>query len=1306
MHSGLRKNRTPNRLFTDALREVRGTLSRFLSLFLLSALAVAFLAGLRTTAPDMKYTADAYYDHLNLMDLRVLSTLGLTEEDILALSQQTGVKAAEGAYTVDALVHAAGGDLIVKTLSLSERGINLPQLKEGRMPQTSSECLADPALIKSGGLALGDVIALDTGEGDYADALAHKNFTIVGVADSPLYLSIERGSSSLGTGKVSAFLLLPPSAYTLDYYTDAYLIADGAAALQCYSDGYTGGIDALTDGLKPLGERRAAGRYSQVVGEANDKLEDAQRDYDDAETEANDKLNDARQKLDDARRTLDDGWAELADGRARLARETAEAQQKIADAERELPEAKAELEQGERDYADGVRELQDGWADYQAGAAKLADGQREYDDGLETLLDSQDTYNQNLQDLQDAEREYRENYEDYQAGLRELQDGGKLLMDSKTALDSAEDQLAQGSRQSQQGQDRLDAIEEQLNQGQQEIDTASGLISLVTQGAVPSNPALWSDADQALVSGTVAAIAQNPDLLPPELQSPELLAALGQLMQQSGADVGGYLKTSKGTLDQGWAGYRAGLEELAAGRGNLTAGFYSYMDGWNQYVDALHAFHDGVSTSQDAADQFTLARVQLDDGWRQLRDGEKELDDGWRELDGAKQKLVDGQQELDDAYQKLVDGQAELDDARASLDQGWQAYYDGVAALADAKERLPRETADAQRKLDDAERELTDGEADYRQGLLDYEDGRREADEALSEARQSLNDARRTISDIENCKWYFLGRNTNTGYVSFQQDAERMGNLASVFPIIFFLVAALVCLTTMTRMVEEQRVQIGAMKAMGYGKGAISLKYIGYGFAASLLGGLAGLAVGCTLLPFIIFNAWKILYSVGELLIPPAPLTGFLSVLAAVVCVTGAAVAASIATLTAVPAALMRPKAPPMGKRVLLERVGFLWKRLSFTHKVTVRNLFRYKKRFWMTVAGIGGCTALIVTGFGLRDSIFDILEKQYGEISTYSANIGLVEDVTDDELTEISRTLDQSSLVSAWMPCHQASLTIESGKRSVEGYLFAVTDPGRFQDFIHLRHRLDQDPVKLPEEGAVITEKLADLLGVKAGDLITLGGDERVEVPVTDITENYVFHYVYLSAYYYERLYGSAPPVNLMMAAYEPDTRESADTVSASLIPLSGITAVTRIRDTRETLTKSMESVDYAVVVVIVSAAALAFVVLYNLTNINITERLRELATLKVLGFYDRELSAYVYRENVLLTVFGVLMGLVMGKYLHQWLVLTVEIDMVMFGRAARPASYLYAVLLTVLFSALVNLAAHKKLKKIDMVESLKTVE
>ncbi|MBR6615204.1 MAG: ABC transporter permease, partial [Lachnospiraceae bacterium] len=620
----------------------------------------------------------------------------------------------------------------------------------------------------------------------------------------------------------------------------------------------------------------------------------------------------------------------------------------------------------------------------------------------------------------------------------------------------------------------------------------------------------------------------------------------------------------------------------------------------------------------------------------------------------------------------------------------------GLEELVDARVTLKEEVEDAETELADALVELNDGEQEYTDGLVEYEDGKKEAAEEIADAEIKLADAQVELDDIDECEWYVLSRKTNMGIAGYGQDSQRISNLADVFPIIFFLVAALACLTTMTRMVEEQRTQIGSMKALGFSYLAISVKYIGYAFAASFIGGVIGLQAG-KLIPIVIANAFNIMYVMPPLEFKFQPEVNVTAVLAAVACTTGAALWACGSTLAAAPAALMRPKAPRAGKRVFLEHIGPLWRSLNFTWKVTMRNLLRYKRRFWMTVIGIGGCTALIVTGFGLHNSIFDILDKQFDEILLYDVSVGFEEDVEEEDRLNVYQYLDETVEIERWLPCHN-EMVDSSSETAVENgvTIVAVNGMDELESFVDMRHRLNSQEVMFPDDGVVITEKLSELLDLQVGDAITLDGERRVDVPIIDISENYVQHYVYMTKSYYETIFQTEADDNVVMLAYTDESKGTSSEdvisqgISTAMMEMEGVATFSRIAALRETFTESMVSIDYAVIIVIVAAAVLAFVVLYNLTNINITERTRELATLKVLGFYDGETSAYVYRENIFLTIFGIMMGLVMGRFLHSWLILTVEVNQVMFGRTAPMYAYVYAAVLTVLFSAIVNVAAH----------------
>ena len=1066
-----------NRLLTDFIREVRHTYSRFLSILLLSALAVAFLVGLRATAPDMEYTADNYYDSHHLMDGYVMSTMGLTQEDLQALAQADGVDQVEGAWSVD----ATAVDSIVSMRSMPEE-LNLLNVVEGRLPQQADECVTEQMLLTALGLEIGDTLTVTLDEADQ-DSLTRTSYTIVGTVQSPLYVGTDRGSTTLGSGSIDAFVYIPGENFNLDVYTTAYFTGDGMEALNSYSQAYADQLSALVDSLDPLAQERASLRDEEVRSEAQKELDDARSELADAQKE----LDDAKKELDDARAELDSGWADYKSGLATLEQEIKDGQAKLDAARSQLEESQTRYEQGKVDYQEGLAQYQDG----------------------------QTAYEENLAQLDTQQEEVAKGYEEYYDALKPFE-----------------------------GTPMYDQMVEQL------------------------------------------------------------------------------------------APQKAKLDEAAA---------------------------------------------QIQAGYTQLAQVKTQLEESKAELDAA---------------------QAQLQDAAQQLDTGWAEYQSG-------QQTLDQEEARGRSQLAEAKAELDDGEAEYQKGLEEYEQAKADAQPELEQAQADIDQGQKELDAMATCEWYVLGRDTNSGFVSYSQDAERVDNLSSIFPVIFFVVAALACLTTMTRMVEEQRTQIGSLKALGFSRLAISQKYIGYAFVASLVGGLIGLGVGATLIPAVIANAFQIMYAIPGLDYKMQLPLFVLAVLAAVACTTGAALWACLSTLIDTPANLMRPRAPKAGKRVFLEYIKPIWRRLSFTWKVTMRNLFRYQKRFWMTVIGIGGCTALIVTGFGLHESIFDVLDKQFDEISLYDATVGLDEDLTEEQKQGIEDYLDGEEAVADYMFTYQQMMDASTTGTSYDVYLFAVDDVEEFGRFVDLRHRSDHSPVELDGSGVVIDEKLSELLGVSVGDTITLEGDQRVEAVVADITENYVYHYVYLTRDLYTQLYGEDYQNNVMLLVYQDGMGvDVSNQTSETLMKMDGVASYSYIATIRDSFEDSMDAINYAVVIIIVAAAALAFVVLYNLTNINITERRSELATLKVLGFYDGETTAYVLRENVFLTIFGVILGLVLGRFLHSWMVLTVEVDLVMFGRTAPPYAYVLAAALTALFSLIVNVAAHFRLKKIDMVESLKTVE
>ena len=1217
-----------NAMQKDFWREIGHTRSRFFSIMILVALSVAFLSGLKATAPDMKHTGDDYLDSLHLADIQVLSTLGLTDEDIAALRAQDKIEDAEGEYVIDAFASSDSLDAVVKVLSLTDRGISDVLLREGRMPERADECVVEENMLSLMSISVGDAITLTPGD-DLSDALAQDTYTVVGTVRSPVYLAVERGTSTLGSGTVKAYLYLPREAFTLDYYTAAYVRVSGAEEMTAFYDDYDDYIDDVIDSLKDFGDARASLRHDELVDEATEKLDDAQKELDDAKAEADKELGDARKELDDARRKLDDGWKEYDDGK-----------QELADSRTKLDDAKAELEDGEQEYADGVKKYDQAVRDYEKGQKDYADGVKDYEKGAQQLADGADELEAGKEKLDEGQKQLDAlgntvagalqndpNYAGVTGGtiIDELGRGDEnTAAATDAALDKMRAQLEGGIAQAQQGLAQIDAGIEQCDEGLAKIDAALAALGEDQSEQVAAKRAALEQqrADTAAQRSTLVQQRGKVSAQLSELQSQ--LAALSTVSS-------GSIAANKQQLDQGRADYESGKQQLSA-------------------------------------------------GYRDLRDGKKELDKAKKELDEAPQKLADAKQELADA--------------RKELDDGWKEYYDGE-----------EEYADGEKELADAYRELTDGEKDYREGLREYEDGKAEADEKIADAEEKIADARRKVADIESCEWYLFSRSYNPGYTGYGQDAERMANLASVFPVIFFLVAALVCLTTMTRMVEEQRVQIGSLKAMGYSGLAISRKYLLYGLLPSLTGGLIGLVIGYILFPKMIFTAYQIMYQMPNIELRAYGGISAYSLLAAVACTTIATLWACLATLRETPASLMRPRTPKAGKRVFLEYIKPLWRKMSFTHKVTARNLFRYQKRFWMTVIGIGGCTALIIAGFGMRSSLLFTMSRQYDDLFHYSAQVTLSSNVLPEERQAVEDFLAGDSRVVNDVPCTASSATVITSSYSTTAYV-EVMEADEIGKVIDLLDYKTGEPITMEDTGVYIDQKLSELLKVSVGDTFFLDGDARGDVTVAGIYEHYTGHFIYMTPSYYEQTLHADSEPNAYLMNFTSDDTDTCNAIFEKLLSMNGVVTTSRMRDTQDTYMHSMERVDFVVVIIILAAAALAMVVLFNLSNINITERQRELATIKLLGFYDKEVSAYVYRENIVLTVFGILMGCFMGHWLHIYLVRSTEIDLMMFGRQTAPSAYVYAAILTMLFSVLVNVLAHFKMKKIDMVESLKSAE
>lgn len=1050
----------------NVFRQIKNTWNRFIAIFGIVALGVGFFAGLKATTPVMKMSADAYYDDCGFMDLRILSTMGLTQEDVDAIQNTEGIEELYASYSTDALVDFESGQRAIKVMSYSDStSINRPTLVEGRLPENDSECVVDSRMVDTQ-ISIGCVIRIsDENTEDVKQTFARQEYTVVGRVSSPLYYSIDRGSTTLADGSLDGFIYIDAENFTTDYYTEVYALVSGASSLMCYDDAYDDFIAETKSRVESLAPERQQSRYDEIYHEAKQQIDDAQATLDEKRAQADAELAQAEEQLQSGQQQIDDGYAALEQSRLEWESGKRELEQKQQQAQEQFAQAQAQLQQSQAQYDQSVAQYQE------------------------------------------------------------------LVLSAQQAQSAAEELKAQ-----------IDALTE--------------------AGDMEAVEALTPQYEQAVVTA--------------------------QTLQQT-----------------------------------VTA------------------------TEQSLAQ--------------------------------AQQQLEQGKQEL---QQQQTAAQQQIDAAAAQLEQGQQQIKSG------------------QQELDQSQQELSQGWAEYEQQKAD-------ALEQLAQGQAEIDENAQKLQDIEMPEWYVLDRNANVGYVGFIGDSEKIDAVAAVFPVFFFLVAALVCLTTMTRMVEEQRTQIGVLKSLGYKKSSIAFKYLVYANSACISGSLFGLCVGYIVFPTVIMKTYRILYTEIPLRLDFNIEYALISSIAAIVCISAATIWACVRELSEVPAELIRPKAPAKGKKVFLERIRPLWKRLSFTQKVTARNLIRYKKRFFMTVIGIGGCTALLLTGFGLSDSINGIVGKQFEDLQSTDLMLSIKSQASVDDAS-LNQFLTTEMSESVYI--RQTTVDAVCGNETFSVYLVVPEDADKMNDFMTFRHRVGGESVTFPNaDGVLVTEKMASKLGLEKGDTFTLkSGDEAgVEVSVGDICENYVYNYVYMSADAYTACFGSQPEYNMVWGKYLSDlTPQQEEDLCQRALQLDQVEGVTSLSQTQDSVSDMLQGLNAVVVLIVICASALAFIVLYNLTNINITERIREIATIKVLGFRDKEVNAYVYRENVVLTVIGMVVGLVLGVFLHAFVIVTAEVDMVMFVRTISPWSYVFAALLTLLFAGFVSFVTYFSLKKVDMIESLKSVE
>ena len=1095
----------------DFYMEIRKSPGRFLSILFIVALGVAFFSGIRASEPDMRLTGDTYFDESNLMDIKAFSTYGVTQDDVDAILKIDGVEHAEGAYSADFMQIVDKKQKVLHVISLQDE-MNQVKLSDGQMPQKAGECLAD----QDAGYKVGDTIKLRSGTSDeVTDTLTTDTLKVVGLCSSPMYISYGRGSATIGTGTISAFVMVPEETFDMDVYTEVYVQVKGAKNEVAFTDGYDKKVEKVLDQIEDITDERAEIRKQELVNEAQEKIDEAREELEQGRADAASELADAAAKIADAEEQLTSGKAQITSGK-----------KQIASAKNTLSKKESELEQAQNQYNAGLAQLQEGEAQYEAGLAQ------------------------------------------YEAAKPEA--------------------------------------EAKIQTGREEI----------------------------------------------EKKKQELAEAPAQLEQ---------------------------LKQMVAGLEQKQTA--------------------GIITEEEEATLKELKENQIPQLEYFIANGKQLIASGEAELDAA-------QKQLDDTAATLAQTKSELDAAKASLNGVPQQLASGKSQIQSGWAEIRKQV----KKLEEGATEIAENEAKVVEAKIEYANGEEEAAQKIAEGEQKIADAEAKVQDIEKPTWYVYDRDTLTEYSGYGENAERLGAIGRVFPVLFFLVAALISLTSMTRMVEEQRTAIGTMKALGYSKMSIAKKYLGYALIATAGGSVLGVLIGEKILPYIIVYAYGILYQhITHILVPYQWIYAWMAAAAAIVCTMAATFFACYKELVAQPAVLMRPPAPKNGQRVFLERIKFIWKHLSFTWKSCIRNLTRYKKRFFMTVFGIGGCMGLMLVGYGIKDSCYEIAELQFRDIQMYDGSVYLKEDISDETRQNLLDYMKDDSDISHYMQTSMKNVTLVNGKNKRDTYQVVFSEPKDVKDYFDFHDRKSKEEYTLDDEGVIISEKTGKLLNAKAGDTIEIKDEENgnKKVKIAHICENYMGHYIFFTPSYYEKVYGENSEYNsIFFAGQKGDTQEDYNKIGEDILTQDGALSVSYMRDIEKQLDDMLKSLNLVIVVLIISAGMLAFVVLYNLNTVNITERQRELATLKVLGFYDLEVAEHVYRENVLLTFIGAAVGVVLGKFLHAFIIDTVEVDTAMFGRNINFSSYMYSLLFTILFSLIVNGIMYFKLKKIDMVESLKSIE
>lgn len=1262
-------------LWKDVLREIRYSLPRFLSIIAIIMLGVAFFIGIRAAGPSMLETSQTFFEQHHMPHGWVQGTYGLNQEDIDTLQDQDASLDWLPMSTVQEFAHPGSQTLKVYPWSAQDNH-NFFHVVAGRWPQASGEIVLDDKYQpndkhKEVTYQIGDVVTFSQNNKDSRKAsspqLKQESYKIVGFVESPLYF--ER--TNRGLGPEDGFAVVSAQDIDSDLFTEAYFWKRGLSNHDAFSQDWEDQLSQVSQNLEEALKDRPDRRLNEVksttlddidakqaeIDQGYQDLEEAKLDLDQAEQD----LSDHRIELDQAKDALDQGYQEIMDGQAEYGQGLIDAHE----GRQALQEAQEEFDKRELEYLEGQEDYQVGMTEYEDMLAE----------SLESLNKQQAEWDEQADLLQAKKTQLEEESKELDNQWLQIANQTGL---SRDQLQSAVLDKTQYQEQRNQLLKNIDNLENQVESGQAQEDLVAQLAQLKSQKKRLEQRIAQLSQDStgtksiADLRQELADVQEKIDQVTHTMRQTRPLKEIQDDLQVANdqlAQLDRQYQTMQGLLEQ----YGPQLQSLKDGQVQLD-------QAWSQY-----------QTGKEKLDQ---SQVQLDQAWNQYRQQKNQLPDS----------LQDAKEELDAAKKQLDQGEADLKKGKEEAQEGDQALIQAFEDLEGAR----REWADSRDKYWQGQADWLDGKETYQEKRDDYQASYPDAIKDLEEGQKELNQARKDIRNLAVPQYKVTAMVDDDVYQGLANNAEQLNVIANIFPVFFLAIAVLVTYSTVKRMTQEQRNYMGTLKQLGYSDQAILFKFLVYAGMASSIGIIIGLIAGYQVFPPVVLAAYNIMYRFNAPVVHYSPIWMVITAIIAYLTAFIPAYFSPKKILNDAPVNLLRPQAPRSGHTTFVEKIRFIWRRLSFKRKMTVRNLLRYKGRNLMTLFGVAGCTMLIVTGFGISDTISGIVSQQFDHIHTYDAILVMDDDADQSDCQNINNLLESESQVQGVVSVSQHELETNlkgSQNQTVTALVPIPADQANFEKYFHLNERDDpQTRLRIPQGQIILTERLEEFVHSRDRETVPFSYDGREsELKVKAVTENYVDHYVYMNPEDFQKHFNKKPEINTFYLDYKG--KPSQDLLD-KLANQKGVLTILNIDDMTAGLKSSLGSLDLITLVLVISAAGLAFVVLYNLTNINIAERLKELATIKVLGFYSTEVSLYIYDEILILTLFGSVIGLGLGYRLTHFIMKTMQLNNVLFYPRVHLASYGYSLALTFLFSGIVMIVMHRKIRQIDMVEALKAVD